>query len=96
MSRQLDTLMRDSTLFDVINSGLIVLNHKGEVVIWNKWMVQHSFIDTNKALKQSFLQLFPELTKRLQTAVSNALSLHLSSIISARLGQSVLPLYRNE
>ncbi len=96
MSLQLDILMRDSTLFDAISSGLIVLNHKGEVVIWNKWMVQHSFIDADKALKQSFLMLFPEMTKRLQTAVSNALSLHLSSIISARLGQTVLPLYHNE
>jgi len=96
MSLQPDNLIRDSTLFDAINSGLIVLNHKGKVVIWNKWMVRYSFIDTDKALKQSFSQLFPELTKRLQTAISNALSLHLSSIISARLGQSVLPLYHNE
>ncbi len=96
MLQQFDSLTRDATLFDAIDSGLIVLNQKGEVVIWNKWMTRHSFIDSEKALKQTFLMLFPGMSKRLQMAVSDALSQHLSSIISARLGLSVLPLYQNE
>ncbi|MBT4196502.1 MAG: EAL domain-containing protein [Gammaproteobacteria bacterium] len=96
MLQQFDSLTRDAMLFDAIDSGLIVLNQKGEVVVWNKWMIQHSFIDSEKALKQTFLMLFPDMSKRLQMAVSDALSQHLSSIISARLELSVLPLYQNE
>ena len=90
---QLDILMKDSTLFDAINTGLIVLNQKGEVVIWNKWMTQYSFIEMEKALDNPLVRLFPDMSKRLQNALSNALSLGLSSIISARLSRSGLPLY---
>ncbi|MCK4707901.1 MAG: PAS domain S-box protein, partial [Gammaproteobacteria bacterium] len=92
---QLDLLMKDSTLFDAINTGLIVLNQKGEVVIWNKWMSQYSFIEVDKALNQPVSILFPDMSKRLQKALSDALSLRLSSIISAKLCSSGLPLYKN-
>ena len=92
---QLDILMKDTTLFDAINTGLIVLNQKGEVVIWNKWMSQYSFIDSVNALNQPVSMLFPDMNKRLRLAISDALSISLSSIISARLNQSGLPLYKN-
>ena len=89
----IDSLLTDFALFDAIDTGIIVLNQKGEVVVWNDWMERYSFIARDKALYQPVSTLFKEMSARLQQAISDALSLRLSSIISARLGQAALPLY---
>lgn len=93
---QLDMILNDVAVFDAINTGLIVLNHKGEVVVWNKWMIQYSFLHKNQTMGQLLTNSFPEMGKRLQQATQDALSQGLSSIVSARLHQNVLPLYRTE
>lgn len=92
---QLEDMMQDESFFDAINTGLVVLNQKGEIVVWNKWMIQHSFIEMEQAIGQSLSVLLTDLSKRLQRAISDALSLQLSSIISSGLSQSSFPLYRS-
>ncbi len=92
----MDTLSSDSVLFDALDCGIIVLNHKGKVVIWNDWMERYSFIRRDVAMFQTVSKLFPDMSARLQQAVGDALSLGLSSIVSARLGKASLPLYNGE
>ena len=93
---QLVSMMRDSSVFDAVNSGLVVLNHKGEVVVWNQWMRHRSFIHSEQALGQQLASLFPVMSQRLQQVIDDALSLQLSAIISTRLARVLLPLYHNE
>ena len=93
---QLDTMMRNSTVFDAINTGLIVLNQNSEVVVWNKWMRQYSFTPSEKAIGVSISSLFPDLSHRIQSVIDDALCLQLSSVISPRLIQTGLPLYFND
>jgi len=89
-------MLADSSLFDAVDCGIIVLNHKGEIVTWNAWMERYSFIRHDKAMYQPISLLFPDMSARLQQAVGDALSLGLSSVISARLGRPSLPLYGSE
>lgn len=93
---QMDTMMRNSTVFDAINTGLIVLNQQSQVVVWNKWMAQYSFTASNQAIGLPLVKLFPDLSHRLQSVINDALFLQLSSIVSPRLAQTGLPLYFNE
>ena len=92
----IDAMSADSALFDAVDCGIIVLNHKGEVVAWNAWMERYSFIRRDKAMFQPVSNLFTDMSARLQQAIGDALSLGLSSIISARLGKASLPLYSSE
>jgi diguanylate cyclase (GGDEF)-like protein/PAS domain S-box-containing protein len=91
----IDSIFSDFALFDAIDTGIIVLNQKGEVVVWNGWMERYSFVSRDKALYQPVSNLFSDMSPRLQQAIGDALSLRLSSIVSARLGQAALPLYRS-
>jgi len=93
--RQLDIVLKDASLFDAINAGLIVLNHNGEIAVWNKWMVQHSFKNNPDVLGRKLNDVFTGLSKRLLQATQDALSKNLSSIISAKLHRTELPLFRS-
>ena len=90
---QLDKSFNDDVVFDAIDTGIIVLNHNGEVVIWNAWMSRYSYLERNQVAGNRLVDIFPDMGKRLQQAVQDALSRGLSSIISARLHQTLLPLF---
>jgi len=93
---QFDLVLNDASVFDAINNGLVVLNHKGEVAVWNKWMVQYSFTSQKDALDRQLTDIFNGLNKRMQQAIQDALSKNLSSLISAKLHRAELPLFRTE
>ncbi len=88
-------MISDAGLLDAIDNGFFMLNHKGEIVVWNRWMEQHSFIGREQALYQPVSVLFSDMSSRLQQAISDVLSMQLSSVISVRLGMAQLPLYRS-
>ncbi len=94
--QKLERLVTDASVFDAMNAGLVVLNHKGEVAVWNKWMVEYSFIEREAVLGHRFADVFQGLNKRIQQAIQFALSKNLSSILSARLHSAELPLYRSK
>ncbi|MDJ0881368.1 MAG: EAL domain-containing protein [Gammaproteobacteria bacterium] len=94
--RQLDIVLKDGSVFDAINSGLIVLNHNGEIAVWNKWMVQHSHKSNEEVLGHKLHHVFSGISKRLLQATQDALSRNLSSIISAKLHRTELPLFRTQ
>lgn len=90
-----ENILTESMVFDAIKTGLIVLNQKCEVVTWNQWMVEHSFIQGDMALGKPLVMVFPDMGARLQMAINDALSLRLSAVVSSRLNATLLPLYRS-
>ncbi len=79
------------SVFDSIDVGLVVLNNRGEVVVWNAWMQDHSMIDRKQAIQSLLIDIFPDLGKRLRKSVQDALSKGLSSVVSAGLHPVQLP-----
>ena len=82
-----------SSVFDVIDAGLIVLDSDGCVRAWNEWMAAFSGIAAAAARNRSLEEIFPQVAgTRLATAVAEALQYGVSSVISASLHSVLLPL----
>ena len=52
-----------SQISDMINMGLVVLDKDLKVHFWNRWMAQHSGIDSEKIVGQSLFDFFPNLNE---------------------------------
>jgi Amt family ammonium transporter len=82
-------------VLDAVNFGVVILNHKGEVAVWNAWIAEYSFIPANEALNRRLVEIFPGMGKRLQQAIQSALFRGLSSFVSAKLHPALLPLFQS-
>ena len=61
-------------VFDVIDSGLIVINDKRCVRGWNRWMDWATGVGRDQALDRTLEDIFPKAVMgRLSAAVSQAL-----------------------
>ena len=80
------------TLFDVIDVGLILLDGEQRVAGWNGWMEHASGISEAAARGRRFEEVFPGTPPRLRTAISHALELGASSLITHSLHPTVFPL----
>ncbi|MEW5803453.1 MAG: diguanylate cyclase [bacterium] len=56
----IDTLQ----LIDTLNVGIIALNRKMEIVLWNRWMEEHSKIDKDQALGRVITLFFPDIEEK--------------------------------
>lgn len=90
---QIDLLLHDASVLDAIDAGMIILNDKGEIIQWNFWVQHYSFIQKEQALGKQLVELVADVEPRLSMAINDALSSNLSSIISAKLHTTGLPLY---
>jgi len=82
------------SVLDTIDVGAIVLDHCHEVVLWNRWMSQHSGVASNEALQRNFFDLFPDQRgRRLDGAIMQALDNNMPSLLSQTLNRWPLPLY---
>jgi PAS domain S-box-containing protein len=80
-------------VFDVIDTGLIVIDDRRRVRGWNAWMGLASGIAKEEALGRTLGQLFIEArTGRLLAAIDQALEIGASSILTHALHAGVLPL----
>jgi PAS domain S-box-containing protein len=83
----------DSVVFDAIDIGLVLLDPDRRVIGWNLWMEAASGIPRAQAEGQTLEQLFPGLASpRLATAISQALELGASGLVTNSLHPSVFPL----
>lgn len=63
-------------LIDILNNGIIVLDQKMKIQVWNRWMEEYSGIPKNKAIDSYILKLFPYLEKRgFQWKINNVFNL---------------------
>ena len=87
--------MLDSVL-GAVNLGAVVLDHERHVVLWNRWMAQHSGLAAEAVLGQDFFALLPELrNKRIDSAVQQALRDNFPAVLSQTLHKAPLPLFAN-
>ena len=83
----------DSVLH-AVRVGMIVLDDSEHVVLWNRWMEEHSSYPASSVLGKPFVELFPELTNgRAHGAIRGALQSKLASLISQTLNKAPFPLY---
>jgi PAS domain S-box-containing protein len=82
------------SVLDGINSGLIVLDARERVVLWNAWMRVSSGVTEANARGKLLQEIFPQAQlQRLAAAISTALVSRASTIITHALNQGLLPLY---
>jgi PAS domain S-box-containing protein len=82
-----------SGIFDALDSGLIVLDGDGCVLTWNTWMTSVTGLALHDAIGKRLVHLFPGSTlRRLNAAVTDALQLGASSLLTHSLHPSLLPL----
>jgi signal transduction histidine kinase len=81
------------SLVDHCVNGIIVLDKEYRVVVWNRWLEQHSDIKTQDIIDQSLFDQLPELSSgRLKGVIDNALLRGMASFLSQTLSKSPLPL----
>ena len=80
---------------DALDVGVIVLDVRGAVVVWNEWIARACNIPKEIAVGQNLLALFPDLVKtRLPAVIEDTLKVSSSSILTHTLNR-LLPL-RND
>ena len=85
-----------ASVMDAVNIGAIVLDQAQRIVLWNRWMMQHSGHTASAVMGVNLLSLYPDLQgRRIDTAVKQALSDGLPSVLSQTLHKSPFELYSN-
>ena len=78
-------------------SGVILLDREGRVLLWNEWLASRSAIAVETAQGRTLEQLFEErLAPRIARAVEGALSHGRSSLLSQKLNRHPFPIYGDE
>lgn len=84
-------------VLDAVNMGLIVVDSQSTILLWNNWVTKHSGISQQTALNQKLSTFFPKAVSPVfLRAVEHTLSYRTSSILSAALHRSPLPLFNQE
>lgn len=77
--------------------GIVILDAGRRVVHWNSWMRRHSGVPRRVAVGADLFCLFPEICGgRLDLAVSDALTVGLSAVISHQVNTDLFPLMRRD
>ena len=83
----------DRVVFDAVDVGLVLLDGDRRVVGWNSWMEAASGHSRETATGRRLAELFPDhASPRLATAISHALELGASSLITHSLNAAIFPL----
>ena len=81
------------SVFDAIDTGLVLLDDDRRVVGWNAWMAAASGIAGAAARGRRLGEVFPSLASaRLDTAIAHALELGASGLVTHSLHPSIFPL----
>lgn len=91
----IESLLPWSMMVDALNTGLIVLGPRGEVLLWNAWVVRHSGIEAQAALGNTLESVFDnDLSLSFISALKNVLTYKLPVVLSNVLHRTPLPLYQ--
>jgi diguanylate cyclase (GGDEF)-like protein/PAS domain S-box-containing protein len=97
MQCQTESLPLLQSVLDSIDIGAVVLDSEHLVVLWNRWMSQHSGVLSTESMGRNFFDLFPDQRgKRLDGAVTQALRDNMPSLLSQTLNRWPLPLYADK
>jgi diguanylate cyclase (GGDEF)-like protein len=77
-----------------VKLGAIVFDAEQRVVLWNRWMEQHSGLPADLTLDKAFVDLFPGMAHgRIHVAIREALANNFPSLLSQTLNKAPFPLY---
>ncbi|RAK60998.1 hybrid sensor histidine kinase/response regulator [Phenylobacterium hankyongense] len=80
-------------LLDALDTGVVVLNGAGRVIVWNEWIAAASGCPTGDALGRLLADIFPSASlTRLHSAVAEALDSGASSLLTQALHPRLFPL----
>ena len=81
-------------VLDACESGVVVIDERRCIVLWNAWMASHARIAPETACGCSLQEVFPEAANgRIAGALSQALDEGMSALLSPRMNAAPLPLY---
>jgi diguanylate cyclase (GGDEF)-like protein len=81
-------------ILGLANLGLVVLDARKRIVLWNQWMASHSGMAAGRVEGQDLFDLFPELLgQRLELAVHSALANNIAAHLPQALNRTPFPLY---
>jgi len=84
-----------STVIDLSDIGLFLLDKSNVIQCWNQWMVSSSGISRDNAIGKTFSEVFPNVkSARLLNAIDDALCQGMPSVLSQKLNPHKLPLYK--
>lgn len=84
-------------IFDIINMGILVVDAKENIVMWNGWLERHSGIPSSVALGNTISEVFSTPpSSAFLTAVRNNITYGLPAVLSNALHRSPLPLFTSE
>lgn len=91
--RSIDDIRRFA---DALANGVIVLDARRGIVLWNQWMREASGLEAADTLGRDLTDIFPGIAgTRLIEAVSYAIERQMPSLLSPALHGTLLCLYRN-
>jgi len=83
-----------NSLFNNLNSGVIILDMEGCIVCWNYWMDKHSTFKSTEVVGKYFDEVFPELiNQRIHQVIFSNIKTGLPATLSNVLNKAPLPLY---
>ncbi|WP_297574368.1 diguanylate cyclase [uncultured Deefgea sp.] len=81
--------------FDALELGVLILNSKGEIALWNRWLVKASSRHSDDLIGLPLSVAFPELKNtRVEQAVKLAIEKDQSSFLSQCLNRAPFNLFR--
>lgn len=81
--------------FDTLELGIILLNQRGEIVLWNHWLERASGLSADQVAGLRLVDACPELQhSRLIQALEQALHKNLSATLSQSLNKAPFNLFR--
>ncbi|MFH1035063.1 MAG: diguanylate cyclase [Pseudomonadota bacterium] len=80
-------------ILDALSQGLIVLDRDLKVMLWNRWMEQHSRLDSSQVVGKVITDIFPDLVKKgFVWKVQSVFKLGNYAFFSQRLHRYLFPL----
>jgi PAS domain S-box-containing protein len=79
--------------FDALDSGVAILDSDQRVIGWNEWLASASGVSPSLATTKTLNEIFPDKRlDRLNSSISEALTLGASSLLTYSLNRDLLPL----
>lgn len=80
-------------IFDTLDTGLILLDPKGRVILWNAWFSAMSQISSEAAAGKTLDEIFPnDQSRRLKSAIAATFESGVSSLLTHSLHPALFPL----
>jgi diguanylate cyclase (GGDEF)-like protein/PAS domain S-box-containing protein len=79
---------------DAVAAGLVGLASDRRILLWNRWMVEHSGISATDAIGRTLPEVFPETAAtRLASAIDYAIDKRMAALLSPALNGNTLRIY---